>query len=443
MAANLEAATPGTAITRPLFRLNARVMEALAEEGRKLTSAVRDQTVAPEKRKVLRTFPGHEVVNYLGSIAVETLYRRLKRTPTLPQGIQVNARRRDFTLEDIHALQLHAGIRRREVVNGRPQERRFPGQRGLVASICNFKGGVAKTTTTAHLGQYLTLMGYRVLLIDLDAQASLTSLFGILPNIEVDDKETLRPIMEGPTFEDGSENGDYDPDLGKRIRRSHWHDLDLLVSNLGVYGSEFAIANRLQRADDEPFVFYRPLAEHLEPLRQQYDVILLDTAPSLSFLNSNAMFAADALVITLPPAMLDVSSVALFFQLMSEVVGAFDRTEPEPKQYDFGSLMLTKFKPNDTTHQQISTYVRTSFPELTCINTMIQSAALEKVGADLQTLYEVAEYDGDRRTFERALDATNAGNGELESLIRRALEAREAARSQSDGMVNVRVAAAS
>jgi chromosome partitioning protein len=54
---------------------------------------------------------------------------------------------------------------------------------------------------------------------------------------------------------------------------------------------------------------------------------------------------------------------------------------------------------------------------------MVQSSALEKVGPELLTLYEVAEYDGDRRTLERAIDAMNNVNGEIEQLIRGALHA--------------------
>jgi hypothetical protein len=53
---------------------------------------------------------------------------------------------------------------------------------------------------------------------------------------------------------------------------------------------------------------------------------------------------------------------------------------------------------------------------------MVQSSALEKVGPELLTLYEVAEYDGDRRTLERAIDAMNSVNGEIETLIRSALQ---------------------
>jgi hypothetical protein len=55
---------------------------------------------------------------------------------------------------------------------------------------------------------------------------------------------------------------------------------------------------------------------------------------------------------------------------------------------------------------------------------MVQSSALEKVGPELLTLYEVADYDGDRRTLERAIEAMNGANGEIEALIQHALNAR-------------------
>ena len=60
----------------------------------------------------------------------------------------------------------------------------------------------------------------------------------------------------------------------------------------------------------------------------------------------------------------------------------------------------------------------------------MQSSALEKVGPELLTLYEVADYDGDRRTLERAVEAMNGANGEVEELIRQALAARASAYPQ-------------
>ncbi len=410
MAANPDTVLSAVTLSEERVPVGAAGISDLARRAADLNQTIRDIATHPNHRKTLRKFVGPEVAALL-DLKVETLYRRLDRNPQLPQGTTPNPRRREFSLEEVFEL-------RRAFQLPAP---RAAGQPGLVISICNFKGGVAKTTTAAHLAQYLVMHGYRVLLVDLDAQASLTQLFGILPHTEVGDDETVRTFLEGPCFQ-GRPNPDWTGDLRSVVQPTHWHNLDLIPSNLGVYGSEFAIAARLR--SEEAFAFHRPLAEGLAPLRADYDVIILDTAPSLSFVNSNAMFAADGLLITLPPAMIDLQSSSLFFELVAELMEAFNRTEATPKSYDFASVLLTRVRPNDGTHAQISKWIRQFFPQETCTHTMVQSSALEKVGPDLLTLYEVAEYDGDRRTLERAIDAMDGVNAEVELLIRRALQAR-------------------
>ena len=409
MAANADTMSDAVTLADGRSSVDSAGIADLARRAADLNQTIRDLATHPNHRKTLRKFVGPEVAALL-DLKVETLYRRLDRNAELPQGTTPNPRRREFTLEEAFALRAAFKL----------PPKRAPGQPGLILSICNFKGGVAKTTTAAHLAQYLVMRGYRVLLVDLDAQASLTQLFGILPHTEVGDEETVRTFLEGPNFR-GTPNPNWTGDLRYVVQSTHWHNLDLIPSNLGVYGSEFAIAARLR--DEEGFAFHRPLAEGLAPLRQDYDVIILDTAPSLSFVNSNAMFAADGLLITLPPAMIDLQSSSLFFELVAELMEAFNRTEPEPKTYHFASVLLTRVRPNDGTHTQITKWIRQFFPQETCTHTMVQSSALEKVGPELLTLYEVAEYDGDRRTLERAIDAMNSVNGEIETLIRGALQA--------------------
>src|SRR5208283_5726727 len=68
---------------------------------------------------------------------------------------------------------------------------RREGERVQVISVMNFKGGSGKTTTSAHLGQFLALRGYRVLAIDLDPQASLSTFFGHQPELDVGENETI------------------------------------------------------------------------------------------------------------------------------------------------------------------------------------------------------------------------------------------------------------
>src|SRR5580692_315704 len=413
MAANPESVSAEITLTEARIPIDAEGVADLARRAADLNKTIRDLATHPNHRKTLRKFTGPEVAALL-ELKVETLYRRLDRNPELPQGLTVNQRRREFTLAEAFAL--------RSAFKLPPH--RVAGQPGLVVSICNFKGGVAKTTTAAHLAQYLVMHGYRVLLVDLDAQASLTQLFGILPHTEVGDDETVRTFLEGPHFPGRDPKAEWSGDLRSVVQPTHWHNLDLIPSNLGVYGSEFAIALRLRT--EEGFAFHRPLADGLAPLRQDYDVIILDTAPSLSFVNSNALFAADGLLITLPPAMIDLQSSSLFFELVAELVDSFNAVEESPKTFEFASVLITRLKPKDDNHAFISKTIRQYFAKETCTHAMVQSTALEKVGPDLLTLYEVSDYDGDRRTLERAIDAMNDANGEIEALVARALAARSA-----------------
>src|SRR5271170_1659397 len=227
MAANPDTVANAVTLAEAGTSLGADGVTDLARRAADLNKTIRDLATHPTHRKTLRKFVGPEVAALL-DLKVETLYRRLDRTPSLPQGTTQNPRRREFSLEQAFELRQAFKI----------PPKRAPGQAGLVLSICNFKGGVAKTTTAAHLAQYLVMNGYRVLLVDLDAQASLTQLFGILPHTEVGDDETVRTFLEGPRF-GGRRNEAWTGDLRSVVQHTHWHGLDLIPSNLGVYGSEF------------------------------------------------------------------------------------------------------------------------------------------------------------------------------------------------------------
>jgi chromosome partitioning protein len=90
-------------------------------------------------------------------------------------------------------------------------------------AVANFKDGVAKTTTAVLLARYLTLRGYRVLSVDLDSQASQTSLFGLQPDTDVEPEETLYPVFRGET-----------DSLDKCIRPTYWPRLDIVSANLSL-----------------------------------------------------------------------------------------------------------------------------------------------------------------------------------------------------------------
>jgi len=79
----------------PFGRLTLEDLEALSGKAQGLIEAARDAAVEPHRRKILRRFGATEILQYLGNISIDTLYRRLKKDEQLPQGTQVSARRRD------------------------------------------------------------------------------------------------------------------------------------------------------------------------------------------------------------------------------------------------------------------------------------------------------------------------------------------------------------
>jgi len=370
-------------------------LQQLSIKASDLMTRARDAALEPNRQKILRKWSISEVAELLSTNA-DTLARRLKKKPELPQG-EESGRKRLFTLAELHAIQADMGLLpRRDPATDAP----------ITMAVCNFKGGVAKTTTSIHLGQYLALKGYRVLMLDLDAQASLTQMFGILPHLEVESRNTVLPYLEGPK----TAGEDWTGTLAGAVRKTHWHNLDL-------YGAEFALAGR---AIETPgFPFYRVLKDGIATVSSNYDVIVIDTAPALSFVNSNALFAADGLVLALPPAMIDLGSAAQFFELMAQLIEQTNSYESTPKIYDPFAILISKFKPADEVHQTLAGWIRTRFEDQTVLAPMLESTVLQKVGPEILTAYEVSSYEGDRRTFQRALQSLNDVNGELEAAIRR------------------------
>ena len=165
----------------------------IAQQGTRISNALnllRTQQYPPDARKGLRKFQIAEVADFMG--VTQSHLRQLHTEGKGPEVETVSGRRYYSAaqmLELREFLEANKKSDRRIYV---PHRR--PGEPLQVVAVVNFKGGSGKTTTAAHLAQYLALTGHRVLAIDLDPQASLTSLFGIQPELDetVSLYETLR-----------------------------------------------------------------------------------------------------------------------------------------------------------------------------------------------------------------------------------------------------------
>jgi chromosome partitioning protein len=184
-----------------------------------------------------------------------------------------------------------------------------------VIAIANHKGGVGKTATTHALGAELANIGQRVLILDLDPQASLSGACG---SSGID--PSLADVLGG------SESGKVKmQEIIKRLS----DNLSLAPSDLSLAGTERGLYQRLGREN--------VLKRALETVTKSFDVCLIDCPPSLSLLTVNALNAADGVLIPTQPAAADLRGLKMFFNTlddMSELNPALEVIGILPTFYD-------------------------------------------------------------------------------------------------------------
>lgn len=270
----------------------------------------------------------------------------------------------------------------------------------------NFKGGSGKTTTAAHLAQFLALRGYRVLAIDLDPQASLSALFGHQPELDVGPNETLYGAIR------------YDSErrpLSDIVRATYTSGLHIVPGNLELMEFEHDTPRILAGRSMETAFFAR-VAEALSEIEDHYDVVVVDCPPQLGFLTMSALCAATSVLITVHPQMLDVMSMSQFLSMTGNLMEVVERAGGRAN-YDWMRYLVTRFEPNDGPQVQMTGFMRAIFGKRLLENAMVKSTAISDAGITKQTLYEVERSQFTRGTYDRALDSLTAVNGEIESLV--------------------------
>jgi chromosome partitioning protein len=198
-----------------------------------------------------------------------------------------------------------------------------------VISISNHKGGVGKTTSTINIGAGLVLLGKRVLLIDLDPQANLSLSLGI--------ESPERTIY-------GALRGEYKLDPINVI-----NGLDVIPSTLDLSGAELELSGEAGRE----YI----LRELIEPLREEYDYILIDSPPSLGLLTINGFTASDEVFIPLQSEFLALRGLAKLVEVIEKINKRLN------KQLRVGGVFITQYDSRKILARDVVTTIEAHFKD--------------------------------------------------------------------------------
>ena len=188
----------------------------------------------------------------------------------------------------------------------------------MVITIANQKGGVGKTTTTMNIGVALARVGKRVLLIDGDPQANLTSYLGIRPGeAPYEELRTLDEVYLTKRPLDDAARG--------RVITQTESGVDLIPCDKNLSGVEYYLFSR----PDKEMV----LSRFLDGLRSRYDFIFIDTPPSLNLLTLNALCASDGVLVPVQPEFFSLEGIVKIRESVEDV-----RTRWNPKLKILGVL---------------------------------------------------------------------------------------------------------
>ncbi len=355
----------------------------LANDASDMMEIIRGTLLAPGNEKVAPAISSTNLAAYCKIDKNKLTYRLTLKD--LPAGRSTaKGGRREFSLAE--ARQWTRAYRTDCM---RPE-----GQKAITIVSSNFKGGSNKTTTAMVMAQGLSLRGHRVLVIDCDPQGSLSTLFGLLPGADVDREQTILPLCLGD-----------EEDLRSAVRPTYWDGLDLIAASPSLFDAEFALPG-MAKADARAR-FWEVLNDGLEPLRAEYDVIIIDTPPSLSYVTMNALFAADGLVVPIPPSALDYASLAQFWTLFTDLGVALEKRSITPKHFDFVHVLLTQVEPDsqDPTTTQVRRWIQSVYGEYLLPIEIPKTAATTSKAADFGTIYDAGRNDMNARTYKRAIEA--------------------------------------
>ena len=214
---------------------------------------------------------------------------------------------------------------------------------GKIIAIANQKGGAGKTTTAINLAASLAVLEKKVLIIDADPQANTTSGLNFSP--DNDEKRTLYEVLIGSL------------DVRDSLIQTEVERLHMIPSHINLVGAEI----ELLEVPDRESVMKNALA----PIRDDYDYIIIDCAPSLGLITINSLTAADSVIIPVQPEFFALEGLGKLLQTVRIVQSGVNPS------LQIEGFVVTMFDGRTRVHTQVLAELRDHFKDLV-FNTVIQ-----------------------------------------------------------------------
>jgi chromosome partitioning protein len=198
-----------------------------------------------------------------------------------------------------------------------------------IIAVSNHKGGVGKTTSVVNIGAGLALIGYKVLLIDMDPQANMTQSFGI-NKAKVSVYDILKGEAEAETVE-------------------VFENLEIIPSTLDLSGAEMELINEAGRE----YI----LTEAISGISQKYDYVFIDCPPSLGLLTINALTAANEVYIPLQAHYLAIKGLTKIIEVIGKVKKRLN------KKIEITGVFVTQYDKRKVLHRDVVDTIYTYFQE--------------------------------------------------------------------------------
>lgn len=337
-----------------------------ASNGRLLAKSIAEAQFgddSPENRTISRRWSVTDTAALVG-VTSEAI-RKAEDAQRLPPPDMITgrtSRRMGYTIQQIDNM--------RDVFKTRPKN---PTDEATVISICGHKGGSYKTATAVHFAQWLSMQGYRTLLIDIDPQATASLYHGYVADVNTHSTDTALPFMLGEQ-----------DDLTYAIKPTCWPGLEIIPSCLAMHQIESEMVTRSdagQLSND----LHMMLRSGIESVFGNYDVIIVDGSPNLGMGTINMACAADVIIAPTPAELNDYMSTAQFFTMLRDLMKDIDLGDFEPDL----RVLVTKLNHQPGNQAQwMLEQIRSTWGNMVLHHCVSETAEVGKGQVKMRTVFE-------------------------------------------------------